>query len=176
MNPLVMTTGKVPKPTSSRLREFWRQRVLGVVIAQLTQGVTPQKIALTIALGVNLGTFPILGATTFLCGAVGVALRLNQPVIQVVNWLMTPVQLTMILVFVRIGERIVGAPHMPFSVPELIAKFSASPRDFFREFGMTGVHGIIAWTIIAPFVALAVYFLVLSPLNALARAIKKHAV
>ena len=51
----------------SRLKKFWRERVLGLIVAQFTQGVTPQKISLTIALGLTLGIFPILGATTALC-------------------------------------------------------------------------------------------------------------
>ena len=52
---------------SSRLKSFWRERVVAMILSQLTQGFTPQKIALTIALGLDLAIFPILGATTALC-------------------------------------------------------------------------------------------------------------
>jgi uncharacterized protein (DUF2062 family) len=139
------------------LTRFWRERVWGLILAQLSQGVTPQKIALTVALGLSLGIFPILGATTTLCGIVGICLKLNQPIIQMVNWLVYPVQLSLILVFIRIGEWIMRAPHISFSVPELIQKFHESPGRFFQQFGMTGVHGIVAWLIIAPFLTLAAY-------------------
>ncbi|HEX4350512.1 MAG TPA: hypothetical protein VH251_08995 [Verrucomicrobiae bacterium] len=45
-----------------------------------------------------------------------------------------------------------------------------------KDFGMTGVHGIIAWFIITPFVAALIYFLFLPPLKKLAQVIKqKHA-
>ena len=159
----------------SRLKKFWRERVLGLIVAQLTQGVTPQKIALTIALGFNLGIFPIMGSTTVLCAVAGVCLRLNQPVIQLVNWLVYPLHLALILVFVRIGEWIVGAPLVPFSIPELVRKFDASPIKFLQQFGMTGVHGIIAWLIIAPIVAALIYFILLPPLKKLAKLIKQHA-
>jgi uncharacterized protein (DUF2062 family) len=164
-----------PTQNPSRLKKFWRERVLGLIIAQLTQGVTPQKIALTIALGFNLGIFPIMGSTTVLCAIVGVCLKLNQPVIQLVNWLVYPLQLATILIFVRIGEWIMRAPPVPFSIPELLRKFEASPRKFLQEFGMTGVHGIVAWAIIAPFVAALIYFILLPPLKKLAQAIKQHA-
>jgi len=162
-----------PTQNPSRLKKFWRDRVLGVVVAQLTQGVTPQKIALTIALGFNLGIFPIMGSTTVLCGAVAFCLKLNQPVIQLVNWLVYPLQLTTILIFVRIGEWIVRAPPVPFSIPELLRKFNASPRKFLQDFGMTGVHGIIAWFIIAPFVAALIYFILLPPLKKLGQVIEQ---
>ena len=56
---------------------FWKRRVVTPLIAQLKQGVTPEKLALTVALGLVLGIFPILGATTLLCGAAAIALRLK---------------------------------------------------------------------------------------------------
>jgi uncharacterized protein (DUF2062 family) len=153
----------ITKP--SRLKKFWRERVVALVASQLVQGITPQKIALTITLGLNLGIFPILGATTTLCAIAGICLRLNQPIIQVVNYLASPLQLMMILVFVRIGEWLMRAPRISFSIPELIRKFHESPAKFFREFGMTGLHGIIAWLVIAPFLTTLVYFLVLIPVK-----------
>lgn len=152
----------------SPLKKFWRERVVALVAAQLVQGITPQKIALTIALGLNLGIFPILGATTTLCAIVGIWLRLNQPVIQLVNWLASPLQLLLILFFVRVGEWLVRAPRISFSIPELIRKFHQSQLKFFQEFGMTGLHGIIAWLLIAPFLTMIVYLLALGPLKELA--------
>ena len=153
----------------SRLKRFWRERVVSLIVAQFTQGVTAQKMALTIALGITLGLFPIVGATTMLCAIVGVWLRLNQPVIQLVNWLASPLQLMLIVVFVRIGEWMLRAQRVSFSIPELFRKFHESPAGFFQEFGLTGLHGIIAWLVIAPFLTALVYFIVLPPLKKLAR-------
>lgn len=153
----------------SRLKKFWRERVLGLVLAQLTQGVTPQKIALTIALGLTLGIFPILGSTTLLCAVVAFWLKLNQPVIQLVNWLAYPLQFALLLPFFRMGEWLLRAPRISFSIPELLRKFQEAPGNFMREFGMTGVHGIIAWLLIAPFLTALIYFLLLPPLKKLAQ-------
>ena len=151
----------------SRLKRFWRERVVALVTAQLKQGIAPEKIALTIALGLNLGIFPILGATTTLCAIAGICLKLNQPVIQLVNWIASPLQLILILVFVRIGEWLTHAVIVSFSIPELIRKFHESPLKFLKEFGMTGLHGIIAWLVIAPLLTALLYFLLLPPLKKL---------
>ena len=152
----------------SRLKQFWRERVVALVTAQLVQGIAPEKIALTIALGLTLGIFPILGATTTLCAIAGICLKLNQPVIQLVNWIASPLQLILILVLVRIGEWLTHAARVSFSIPELIHKFHESPLKFFKEFGMTGLHGIIAWLVIAPLLTTILYFLLLMPLKKLA--------
>jgi len=153
-----------------RLKHFWRDRVLALIIAQLAQGITPQKIALTIALGLALGIFPILGATTTLCLIAGFWLRLNHPVLQLVNWLVSPLQLVLIVVFVRIGEWIMRAAPVSFSIPELLRKFHESPMKFLREFGLTGLHGIVAWLLIAPFLTALIYFSLLPLLKKLAPA------
>ena len=153
----------------SRLKKFWQERVVAVIVAQLTQGFTPQKIALTIALGLNLGVFPILGSTTLLCALAAFSLKLNQPVIQLVNWLVYPLQFMLLLGFVRIGEWLMRAPPVPFSIPELLRKFQESPGKFMQEFGMTGVHGIVAWFVIAPFAIALIYFLLLPPLKKLSQ-------
>ena len=163
---------EIPVKDSGRfsgIRHFWKERVIGLILAQFTQGFTPQKIALTIALGLSFGIFPILGATSLLCVVAGFFLKLNQPVIQLVNWLAAPLQLSMVLIFVRIGEWILGAKKVTFSIPELLRKFHESPSHFMQEFGLTGLHGIFAWVLIAPFLTTAIYFALLQPLKKLAK-------
>ena len=163
------------QPAPSRLKRFWRERVLGLIVAQLIQGVTPQKIALTIAFGLGLGLFPILGATTTLCLIFGICLKLNQPIIQLINYLASPLQLSLIVVFVRIGEWIMRAQCVSFSIPEMLRKFHESPAKFMQQFGMTGVHAIVAWLIIAPILVAGLYFITLPLLKKLTPAPTTHA-
>ena len=124
-----------PAAHSSRLKKFWRERVVALILAQFTQGFTPQKISLTVTLGVTLGVFPIFGATTTLCALTGFWLKLNQPVIQLVNYLASPLQLALILVFVRIGEWIMRAPRVSFPFPNC----SASSTNPLRIFSASSV-------------------------------------
>ena len=103
---------------------FWQRRVVAPIVAQLKQGITPEKIALTLALGAVLGIFPILGSTTLLCALAGMWLRLNQPVIQLVNYFVYPAQVALLLPFYRAGESLFGQPHVPiFSVTELMQRY-----------------------------------------------------
>jgi uncharacterized protein (DUF2062 family) len=151
------------------LREAWKRRVVDVVLAQLRQGITPQKIALTVAIGATVGLFPILGSTTLLCFLAGVLLKLNQPIIQAVNYLVYPLQVTGIYFFIRIGESLTRTPPLQFSIAGLIQQFRAAPLHFFQEFGMTALRGVLAWTLIAPLVAAALYFGLLPVLRRLAQ-------
>ena len=149
------------------VRGWWRRHVLDVTVAQLRQGITPQKIALTIALGVVLGLFPILGSTTALCLLAGLLLKLNQPVIQLVNWVAAPLQIPGIYFFVRAGEWLTRTPPVSFSITALLAAFKASPVRFLQQYGTTGLRGVLAWTLISPGIAVLLYLLALPPLRRL---------
>jgi uncharacterized protein (DUF2062 family) len=140
------------------LREFWQRRVVDVVLAQLRQGITPQKIALTVAIGGTVGLFPILGSTTLLCFLAGIVLKLNQPIIQAINYLMYPLQIAGIYFFIRIGEWLTRTPPLQFSIAGLLQQFRDAPLQFFQDFGMTALRGVLAWVLIAPFAAAALYF------------------
>jgi uncharacterized protein (DUF2062 family) len=152
------------------LRQTWRRRIRDVLLSQLRQGITPEKISLTVALGVILSTFPILGTTTALCVLVGVCLGLNQPIMQLVNWLAFPLQLPGIYLYVRVGERLTGSPPVSFSITGLLPQFRAAPLQFLQQFGMTGARAVLAWLLIAPLIAALVYAAFLPPLRRLARA------
>lgn len=143
---------------------IWQRRVVAPILAQLRQGITPEKIALTLALGGILGIVPILGTSTALCAAAGIWLRLNQPLIQMVNFLVYPLQILLLLPFYRAGETLFGQPHVPiFSVTELLQRFSAGPLQFLVDYGMVGVYGIVAWLLFAGPLAVAAY-IVLRPI------------
>jgi uncharacterized protein (DUF2062 family) len=85
MEPALLCQGTGMKLSRASLTQFWQERMVALVAAQLMQGVTPQKIALSIALGISLGIIPVLGVTTMLCAMAAIRFKLNQPVIQLVN-------------------------------------------------------------------------------------------
>ena len=150
-------------------RTFWQRRVIDPVVAQLTQGITPEKIALTIAVGSAIAMFPILGTTTLLCLLAGLSLKLNQPIIQVVNYVCTPIHIPLIYVQVRAGELLFGAPQVSFRIHRLAKLLWDSPALFFREFGLTGFHAIVVWAICAPFWIAVVYSIARPILREIAR-------
>jgi uncharacterized protein (DUF2062 family) len=140
------------------VKPWWRRRIVEPVLAQLKQGATPEKLALTVALGFVLGVFPLLGSATLLCALAAWALRLNQPVIQLVNYLAYPAQLALLIPIYRAGSDVFGIPHIPLSIAYILEQFRADTGKFFADFGMIAVRGIIVWMLIAPIIVAAIYF------------------
>ncbi len=78
-------------------------------LAAATEGLSADKIALIVALGLVLGAFPVYGCPTILCGLAALALRLNLPALQLVNQIATPVQIALLVPFTRTGSWIFGS-------------------------------------------------------------------
>lgn len=155
-----MTT-VLPSPAAAPAAQgFWRRRVVAPLLAQLTQGVTPDRLALTLGVGTACALFPFLGFTALLNLGVGLALRMNQPILQTLNQLLGPVQLALILVYVRAGEWIWAAPAEDrFTLTEMLATFrDASVGEFLQRFGWAGVHAFTAWALTAPLLAAALFY------------------
>jgi uncharacterized protein (DUF2062 family) len=148
---------------------FWQRRVVAPITVQLRQGITAEKIALTVALGLVLGVFPILGSTTLLCALAGFVWQLNQPIIHLVNYVAYPLQLALIIPTYRAGEMLFRQTPVPLSIPLLFERFRADFWQFLKDYGMVALQGIAVWCLLAPFVAAALYFLLRPPLRTLAR-------
>ncbi len=148
---------------------FWRRRIVRPIAAQLSQGVTPEKIALTLALGFALSIFPILGSTTLLCALAGFVLKMNQPIIQVVNYFAYPAQLALLIPFYRAGETLFRQPHVPLSIPLFFQRIHAGFLQFLKDFGLIAAQGIVVWCLVAPLLVGAIYFTARPPLRAFAR-------
>ena len=156
---------------------FWRRRVIAPLVSQLRQGTTPKMIAITVAAGCVLSLFPILGSTTLLCAVVAAAFGLNQPLIQTVNYLLYPAQIALLFPFYRAGEWLFQQPPVPlFSLTELTSRFWNSPGQFFVDYGLVAIYGIVAWMLVAlPAFGLLVVILQ-APIRALAMRMRRPAV
>lgn len=145
--------------TSTPRHGFWRRRLRDPLVAQLTQGATPDKLATTLAVGTACALLPFLGFTTLLTLGAGLALRMNQPILQTLNQLLGPLQLVMILVYIRVGEWIWRAHETRFSIADMLRTFhDASLGEFLQRFGWAGIHAFTAWLISVPIIIVGIYY------------------
>ena len=108
------------------------------------------KTAWTAALGFSLGMFPLVGVTTVACALVASILRLKQAPIQLGNYAALPLQLLLIIPFLRLGERISGAARFVFDPSALLKGFPNVPESTVRAVLMAQWHMIEGWAVIAP--------------------------
>lgn len=119
----------------------------------LRQGISPQRLALTLALGFAIGCIPMFGLSTALCAVLALGLRLNLPAIQAANYAALPLQIVLLAPFVRLGGWLFSwGPRPGAGVGALIR---LSPAHLAGA--LTGFAGqaLLAWLLFAiPVVAL----------------------
>ncbi|HKS94044.1 MAG TPA: DUF2062 domain-containing protein [Gammaproteobacteria bacterium] len=134
-----------------------QHQLVRLTVALLSEGMTPHKIALTLALGVMLGATPVLGTTTILCALAAVVLRLNLPLIQAVNFLAYPLQLLLLIPFMQVGQWIFHQPPLPFTRSQLLELLHSGFRHALEQLWLYSLHGVVAWLLLGGAGALLVY-------------------
>jgi len=95
----------------------------------------------------------VVGIPTALCAALAIALRLNLPAIQAANYAVMPLQLALIVPFVRLGGWIFSGAHRPAASAG--ALLHASPAMAIAQMGGLAGQALLGWLLIAvPAVAL----------------------
>jgi len=141
------------------MHQVLRSRVLLPLQAQLTQGVSPSRLALALTLGLVVGVVPVLGVTTALCAALAVALRLNQPAIQLANYAAYPVQLLLLVPALQAGAWLFGRPAITFSLAQLQAELTADPLGTVGRYLEDTLRAVAAWGLLAPVAGLSLFLI-----------------
>ena len=137
---------------------FLERRLVAPLLALLRQGVTPSSLALSVALGVSIGLVPVLGVSTALCALAAWVLRLNLPAIQLVNYLLSPVQLLLIIPQLRFGEWLTQAQPFPITLQSGLALLSDGVLNAVRVLAPAIGHATLGWLVLAPLVTLILHF------------------
>ncbi len=138
-------------------RSFFRRKLVQPLLELLKQGVTPDKLAMSVGLGLSLGIFPMIGSTTLLCGIIGYVLRVNQPAIQLINYFAYPLQLALFIPFFQAGAWLFGDSVFPFTVEDVLAMLKNDPWQTIQSLWWANVRAVVVWCMIGPLVALATY-------------------
>jgi uncharacterized protein (DUF2062 family) len=119
------------------------------VLEWLKCGISPRQLAFTLALGFGIGCIPLLGVTTGICAVLALLLRLNMPAIQAANWLAMPLQLILLIPFLRLGEKLFAGHAASFTTGQVLAQVEAAPWHTVLQMGSLFAHGLVAWLVIA---------------------------
>jgi uncharacterized protein (DUF2062 family) len=131
--------------------------LLAPIRALLTQGMSPRLLALSLAVGLVVGIFPVLGTTTVLCTLVAAAFRLNLVAVHTVHFLMTPVQLLLIIPFVRVGEWVLGKAPQPLSISEGLELIAQGALNAVAVLWDAILHAMLGWVLLGPAMLVVVY-------------------
>jgi uncharacterized protein (DUF2062 family) len=150
--------------STNHIHHNWAYRRIALpILALLRMGASPEKLAWSIAVGLLIGINPILGSTTVLCLAAASLLRLNLAASQLANHIVYPLELILVIPFIRTASRILHTAPMPLSANELLRAARGHPLDLTRQLWSWEWHAFLLWGAIAA-VAIPLIALALTPL------------
>ncbi len=116
----------------------------------------PRKLSLTVSLGMVLGVFPVPGTTTLLCILVAIPLKLNMVIIQLANYLVYPLQLVLLVPFIKFGGQIFGAPAIPN-----LEYITSQGISALKPIWINCVCGVALWFVLGIALFITLYFILL---------------
>jgi uncharacterized protein (DUF2062 family) len=126
-------------------------------------GASPEKLAWSIAAGLLIGINPVLGSTTVLCLALAFVFRLNEAASQIGNHIVYPLELVLVVPFIRVASRIFHTAPMPLSASELLHAARERPLALSRQLWLWEWHAFLLWAIFAA-IAVPCIALVFTPI------------
>ena len=92
-------------------KETILKRFMHYIIQLFTQGTKPNTIALSIAIGITVGSFPLFGCATIVCAIIAIVFRLNMGIVQAANYIAAPIHFILIPIFFWFGS------YLPWNKP-----------------------------------------------------------
>jgi uncharacterized protein (DUF2062 family) len=146
-----------------------RFNIKAILLGQIRQGTSPHELALSVSIALCAALFPLLGTTTLLCLVIGHFKKLNHPALQSVNYLLSPVQLVMIPIWLRIGEWLTRSPPVSLNLRTFVPEFFQNMPLFMAHYGVAALHAILAWSLISPLLGYLSYRVTLPLLRRVSR-------
>ncbi len=129
------------------------------ILALLRMGATPRSLAWSIAAGVLIGINPVVGSTTLISLAVTFRFRLNMVATQIANHAMFPLELALLIPFIRLGSRVFHTAAMPLAPRLFVLQARSAPLTLTYNLWMWVWHAFVLWAamavVAAPLLALA---------------------
>ena len=137
---------------------FYRRTVLPV-LALLRMGATPRALAWSLTAGLLIGINPLLGTTTILSLAVAFVFRLNLVASQAANHAAWPLEIVLMVPFIRLGAWVFHTAAMPIAPKLFLNEVRTAPLHVLRQVWMWEWHALVVWgvmaTVAAPLMVMA---------------------
>ena len=131
-------------------------KVKAKTTALFKQGLSPKELSQSLIVSGLISTIPILGVSTFMITSVSLKRKLNLPVMISLSYLMWPIQILLIIPFIRIGEFIFSVPRNHHTAEEIISSFQNSFFQTLSQLSFELLCGLGGWLLTAVPVAIGI--------------------
>ena len=139
------------------IKKHFYHKIGKPILNMLRQGMSPERLSISIALGAGIGIIPVLESSTLICAGMAIMLRLNLPSIQLSNYLVYPLQISLLIPFMGLGALIFQVDSPPFSVQELTELLQNNFWVTLISFSESILYAVVAWLLVCTPLFLVMY-------------------
>jgi uncharacterized protein (DUF2062 family) len=130
------------------VREWFRCHVLRPLLRALRGGVTPRRLAWSLALGMVVGINPSVGITTVLVVLLAWVFRLSKFASLFGAHVVAPVHLLLFIPFIDLGVHLFHTRRLPMDRKQL-EHLSHHPLRLFHDIWQWEWHALLIWGAVA---------------------------
>lgn len=130
------------------IREWFRCHVLRPLLRLLRGGVTPRRLAWSLALGMVVGINPSLGLTTLLVVLVAWIFGLSKLASLIGTHVVAPLHLLLFIPFIELGVHLFHTRKLPLDRKQL-ERLSHHPLRLFHDIWQWEWRALVVWGLIA---------------------------
>ena len=130
------------------IRERFRCHVLRPLLRVLRGGVTPRRLAWSLALGMVVGINPSVGLTTLFVVIVAWIFGLSKLASLVGTHVVAPLHLLLFIPFIQLGVHLFHTRKLPLDRKQL-EHLSHHPLQLFHAIWRWEWHALIVWGVVA---------------------------
>ncbi len=152
---------------------IWKRKATDKIKLFLRQGVTPEKLALSLSFGITVGIIPLYGLTSLLITLVALGFRLNFAITHAVHYVVHPLQIALIIPFLKLGKIFYGESLFPYSIKKIIYMLNTDLWGTLNDFWTAYLSAFFIWLIISVPLFLLLYRMLLIALRKYSLSIAK---
>jgi uncharacterized protein (DUF2062 family) len=130
------------------IREWFRCHVLRPLLRALRGGVTPRRLAWSLALGMVVGINPSVGLTTLLVVVVAWLFGLSKFASLIGSHVVAPLHLLLFIPFIELGVHLFHTRKLPMDRKQL-EHLSHHPLWLLHDIWKWEWHALIVWGLVA---------------------------
>lgn len=130
------------------IREWFRCHVLRPLLRLLRGGVTPRRLAWSLALGMVLGVNPTIGLTTLLVVLLAWVFGLSKLASLIGTHVVAPLHLLLFIPFLELGVFLFRTRRLPMDRKQL-EHLSHHPLRLFHAISQWEWHALVVWAVAA---------------------------
>lgn len=123
------------------------------------QGLSKKELLKAITISLLFTIIPVFGVTTIILAFIALKFKLNLPVMIIISYLATPLQMMLFVPFIHLGENMMNTTHTLLTVQDIKAAFDVSFFNTLKSLSFELICGISGWLLIAlPIIIMILFF------------------